>query len=451
MKLFPVPIAEDAAAVMRALERKGYQVYLVGGCVRDALLGRVPHDWDLCTSATPEEMKSCFSGFRVAETGLQHGTLTVVFPHCPVEVTTFRTEGTYTDRRHPDQIVFTRCIEEDLKRRDFTINAMAFGTECGLIDLFGGQNDLKQGLIRCVGLPEQRFQEDALRIMRCIRFASELNFAVEPSTLRAAQKMAPWLESVAVERIREEFFRLLCGPAAAQILRNGREIVACFLPEIRPMFDCAQNNDYHIDTVWEHTLHAVDAIPAEILLRLTAFFHDIGKPSCRTTTASGWDHFYHHESVGAQMTEHVLSRLHCDRFTRETVTELIRRHGIVFQPDGRQPHRLLVRMGETKLRMLIEMERADVKSQAPFCIAERLERIHRFSLALDHLLKEEHCFSVKDLQVNGNDVIQAGIPRGPQVGHVLSLLLEEVIDGITANDRSVLLRRIREMSHSDSM
>lgn len=400
--------------IMDALAEKGYGSFIVGGCVRDSLLGIVPKDWDICTGATPEEMKECFAaaGFCVAETGVKHGTLTAILNHEPFEVTTYRTEGGYSDFRRPDSVEFCTGIEEDLVRRDFTINAMAYSEDRGLVDICGGREDLERGVLRCVGDPEKRFREDALRIMRCVRFSSQLGFTVAPRTREAMDKTSPLLAKIAVERVREEFVRTLCGKAAGEALRRCSSVIEQFIPEIGDAVGCNQQNDYHIYDVWEHIIHVVENIPDDPVLRLAAFFHDIGKPKCKTVTDEGWGHFYRHEQTGADMTRDIMNRMKFDNNTKSRVVKLVDRHGIVFNPAGRQPRRLLVKLGPETLKPLIELERADVKSQAPMCIDERLENIKAFEAAVNTAIEEEACFSVKDLAVDGRDLIRAGVPPG---------------------------------------
>ncbi|MGI6736372.1 MAG: CCA tRNA nucleotidyltransferase [Anaerovoracaceae bacterium] len=438
-----IQLPDKVRTLIAVLEEHGYAAYAVGGCVRDRLLGREPQDWDLCTAATPEEMEHCFAGFHVEETGLQHGTLTVVLDHEPFEITTFRIDGTYRDHRRPDAVTFTDSLTEDLRRRDFTINAMACSDRTGLVDPFGGQRDLAAGTVRCVDDPARRFSEDALRILRCVRFAAVLDFAIEEKTAAEMLEQCDSLQLIAAERQRVELVKLLCGRAAAAVMRQYREVIAAVVPEMRPAFDCDQQNDFHIYDVWEHILHTVDAIPAQPLLRLAAFFHDIGKPACKTVTDEGWGHFYRHERVGAKITDAVMRRLHFDNRTRETVVELVARHGIVFRSGGKQPHRLLVRLGEEQLRRLIELERADVRSQAPQCVDERLRNIDAFTADVERVIREENCFSLRDLAVDGNDIIAVGVPRGPQVGRVLRRLLDDVIEGKVNNDKVSLLRAVK--------
>ncbi len=436
----PAPVR---AAISR-LEACGWQAYAVGGCIRDSLLGREPHDWDVTTEALPEQVKEAFGGQKVIETGIRHGTVTLLADGMPIEITTFRHDGAYKDHRRPERVEYVRRLQEDLARRDFTVNAMAYSDRTGMIDCFGGREDLKAHRMRCVGDPMQRFEEDALRIMRCIRFASELVFTVEEATAEAACTLAPTLSAIAMERIRVEFVRLLCGAGAEITLRHYRRIPAVFIPEIRDTFCCDQQNDYHIYSVWDHILHAVGQIEPRPVLRLAAFFHDIGKPVCKTVTEEGWGHFYHHEHVGADMTDKIMRRMKFDNKTREQVVRLVKTHGIVFQPTGKQPARLLRRMGEETLQQLIALERADVKSQAPQFRAERLERIGAFENAMQKLVKEEACFSLRDLAVNGRDLLAAGVPRGPAVGDALEMLLSQVTDGEIANERTALLQCLKE-------
>lgn len=438
-----IRLPEKVKNLISLLHSAGYEAYAVGGCVRDSLLGREPNDWDLCTSATPDEMKSVFSDFKLIETGLQHGTLTVLLNGDDFEITTYRIDGEYSDGRRPDEVTFTSKIEEDLARRDFTINAMAYNDESGLIDPFGGQTDLNSRLIRCVGEPRKRFTEDSLRILRCIRFASQLDYIIENSTVDAMYECLPLLKRVAVERIRIEFEKLLCGPAAASTLREYREIIADFIPEIRPMFDLNQKNDYHVYDVWEHTLHVLQHIPSEPKLRLSAFFHDIGKPETMTVTDEGWGHFYRHEAAGAEITNSVMRRLKYDNDTRGDVVAVIDAHKIIFQQTQRYARSCLAKLGEPRLRMLIELELADVKSQNPAFTSDRAENIAAFSKLVDEVIAAQQCFSLKDLAISGRDLLHAGIPQGPEIGHILNQLLELVIEEKLPNERQALTEAIK--------
>ncbi len=443
-----IRLPDNVHNLISILQEAGHEAFAVGGCVRDSLLNREPDDWDLCTSASPAQMQEAFRDLHVIETGLQHGTITVVMNGEAFEITTYRIDGDYSDGRHPDKVTFTSRLAEDLARRDFTINAMAYNEDAGLIDPFGGRKDLSAGLLRCVGDPAKRFTEDSLRILRCIRFASQLDYMIENSTTLAMYECLPLLKRVAAERIRVEFEKLLCGPAAFRILREYRDIIADFIPEIRPMFDLDQKNDYHIYDVWAHSLNVVDHIPADPVLRLIAFFHDIGKPGTMTVTDGDWGHFYGHEQAGADITNQILRRLKYDNDTRATVVDVIDKHKIVFQQTQRHARRCLAKMGEDRLRMLIQLELADVKSQNPVYSAERIENIQIFEHIMEEVLAAEQCFSLKHLAIGGRDLIKAGIPQGPEIGRILNLLLEQVIEEKLPNEKSALLEAANKYCHS---
>lgn len=434
-----IKLPDQVMQLLNILNDCGYDAFAVGGCVRDSLLGRDPNDWDICTSASPEEMKQCFSDFRVIETGLKHGTLTVLVEEEAYEITTYRVDGTYSDGRHPDQVTFTTRLEDDLARRDFTINAMAYHPHQGLVDPFGGRKDLAQKQIRCVGAPATRFQEDALRILRAIRFASQLEFQIHQETSKALFSCLSLLDRISPERIRIEFEKLLCGSAAKEVLTVYRDVMAHVIPECRPMFDLDQKNPYHIYTVWDHTLHAVSHIKNTPLLKLAAFFHDIGKPGAMFLDEAGCGHFYRHEHLSAHLTDQVLRRLKYDNRTREMVVDIVQSHGTVFRPEEKQARRLLGKLGEEKLRLLIELEYADVKSQNPVYTQERVENIRAFSQTVDQVLAAEQCFSLKHLAVNGNDLISLGLRQGPEIGRILSILLKQVMEDQLPNEKAALL------------
>ena len=361
------------------------------------------------------------------------------------EITTYRIDGDYSDGRRPDDVTFTTHIEDDLARRDFTINAMAYNNEAGLIDPFGGRRDLDAGLLRCVGEPAKRFTEDSLRILRGIRFASQLDYVIEKSTAEAMYECLPLLKRVAAERIRVEFDKLLCGPAASEVLREHRDIIADFIPEIRPMFDLDQKNNYHIYNVWEHTLHVVDHSPRQTKQRLAAFFHDIGKPSTMTVTDEDWGHFYGHEAAGAEITNSVMRRMKYDNETREDVVAVIDAHKIVFQQTQRHARRCLAKLGEPRLRMLIDLELADVKSQNPAFTEGRTENILAFSGLVDEVIAAEQCFSIRHLAIGGRDLMEAGVPQGPEIGRILKMLLEQVIEEKLPNEREALLEAVKSI------
>ena len=436
-----IHVPDDALAILNRLEERGHRAYVVGGCVRDSLLGLTPKDWDICTSATPEEMQDIFRDFHVVETGLKHGTITVVLHHVPYEVTTFRTDGCYTDHRHPDAVTFVREVEADLSRRDFTVNAMAYCPEKGVIDLFGGVEDIGRRLIRCVGDPGERFGEDALRILRALRFASVYGFAVEEETAGAARRMAEDLRLVAPERIRVELAKLICGQAAETVLRTYPEIIGVVLPEILPGIGFDQRTPYHRYDVWEHTLRTLSAIPPVEVLRWTMLLHDAGKPAAFTLDGSGTGHAYGHQRISAEMAEKAFDRLRMDRATSDRAVLLIQHHDILLSPEPKDMLRLLNRFGEETLRQLIEVQRADRMGKGTEDTRDTEARAAGLREALDRVLAEQRCFRLDQLAVNGRDLMAAGMKPGREMGALLQQLLEAVMAGEVPNDREALLRR----------
>ena len=439
-----INLPDAVSDLIARLEAAGFSAYAVGGCVRDSLLSLTPHDWDLCTSALPEEMLEVFCGEHVVETGLKHGTLTVVMDHIPYEITTFRTDGNYTDHRHPDSVTFVKDIAGDLARRDFTVNAMAFSPRSGLTDLFGGQEDLARRVIRCVGVPKERFQEDALRILRALRFASVYDFAVEPGTETALRLLAPSLKKVAAERIRVELFKLLCGPGAGRILRAFPDVFSVIIPEIAPMVGYDQRNHHHHFDLWEHTVQCIENVPPEADLRLTMLLHDTGKPSVCTLDDTGEAHYRGHQAVSAEIASRVTDDLRCDRETRERVIRLVRYHDIPLRTDSGAVNldrsfllRRLNRFGEKDLRALFAIHRADRIATGHTPREREDARLAERVSALDALLAEQPCFTLKDLAVNGNDLAALGL-KGPALGAALQQLLEAVMDGRVPNEKDAL-------------
>lgn len=436
----PRPVSD----LISRLEQAGFSAYAVGGCVRDTLLSQVPHDWDLCTSARPEEMMEVFRGEHVVETGLKHGTLTVVLDHIPYEITTFRTDGSYTDHRHPDSVTFVEDVSGDLSRRDFTVNAMAYSPHTGLVDLFGGQEDLDRGVIRCVGVPEERFREDALRILRALRFAAVFDFAIDPETEKALRLLAPSLSNVAAERIREEFFKLLCGPGAGRILRAFPDVLAHIVPEISVMVGYDQLNHHHSYDLWEHTVQGLENVPADPDLRLTMLLHDTGKPAVRVMDDKGEAHYRGHQAASAEIAERVTDDLRCDRETRDRVIRLVRYHDIPLRTESGEVNldrsfllRRLNKFGEKDLRALFLIHRADRIATGYSTLEKEDRRMAERMAALDALLAEQPCFTLKDLAVNGNDLKAFGL-KGPALGEALQQLLEAVMDGKVANEKDAL-------------
>ena len=447
---YELPLPAHVSDLIRRLKESGFSAYAVGGCVRDSLLGLEPHDWDICTSALPEEMQSVFRDFRTVETGLKHGTLAVVVDRVPYEITTFRVDGGYTDHRHPDSVRFVDDLTEDLARRDFTVNAMAYSPETGLADPFGGQQDLAAGVIRCVGVAEKRFEEDALRILRALRFAAVYDFAIEPATSAALRAMAPDLSRVAGERIREELLKLLCGKAAGRILREYPEVLSEIIPEIRPMIGYDQRNHHHSYDLWEHTVRGVEGVPADPVLRLTMLLHDTGKPAVRTTDEKGEGHYKGHPKVSEAIARKTAETLRLDNAFRDRLCTLVLHHDIplrtqdgAINTDRSFLLRRLNKFGEEDLRALFLIHRSD-RTATGYTTAEREDaRLRERMAALDALLAEQPCFTVKDLAVNGRDLMAAGL-QGRAVGEALQMLLEAVMDGKVPNEKSALLTRLAD-------
>ena len=435
-------IPSGARHIIQTLNDAGYEAYLVGGCVRDLLRGVEPRDWDICTSARPEETEGCFAGHRIIETGLKHGTVTVLEEGEPYEITTYRTEGPYSDSRRPDYVEFVSSLEADLARRDFTMNAIAMGLDGRLRDPFGGAADIQTGLIRCVGEPAHRFQEDGLRVMRALRFAAVLGYGIEERTAQAIHENRRMLERVAAERIRVELCKLLVGEEAGNILRQYPDVFCQFWPELGPLVTLEQNNPWHCWGGWEHTIHAVEAAPPDLMLRLTMLLHDIGKPNCKSTDENGIDHFYGHPAVSAKLADQMLRSLKFDNRTRERVVTLVERHDVQIPNRGRSIRKWLGRLGPEVFFQLLEVKRADSMGQAHEKVKDRLAELDGIRAGVEELAAQGQCFSLKDLAVNGRDVIAAGVAPGPEVGRVLDGLLEQVISGEVPNEQKALLNLI---------
>ncbi|MEY8418865.1 HD domain-containing protein [Oscillospiraceae bacterium 44-5] len=435
-------IPSGAEHILQALTGAGYEAYLVGGCVRDLLRGVAPHDWDICTSARPEETERCFAGQRIIETGLKHGTVTVLEDGEPYEITTYRTEGPYSDSRRPDYVKFVSSLEADLARRDFTMNAIAMGLDGRLRDPFGGAADIQTGLIRCVGEPAHRFQEDGLRVMRALRFAAVLGYGIEERTAQAIHENRRMLERVAAERIRVELCKLLVGEEAGNILRQYPDVFCQFWPQLEPLVTLEQNNPWHCWGGWEHTIHAAEAAPPDLVLRLTMLLHDIGKPRCKSTDEKGIDHFYGHPAVSAKLADEMLRGLKFDNRTRERVVTLVERHDVQIPNREQSIRKWLGRLGPEVFFQLLEVKRADSMGQAHEKVKDRLAELDGIRAGVEELAAQGQCFSLKDLAVNGRDVIAAGVAPGPEVGRVLDGLLEQVISGEVPNEQKALLNLI---------
>ena len=437
-----IKIPDEAQYIIETLENNGCEAYVVGGCVRDSLLGKEPKDWDICTPAIPEQTMKFFEGGHIIETGLQHGTITLILNHKPFEITTYRVDGIYTDNRRPDKVEFVRDLKEDLSRRDFTINAMAYNPKTGLTDFFNGVSDLENKVIKCVGDANKRFQEDALRIMRAMRFASVLGFEIHTDTSKAMFDNKKLLNNIAVERIADELNKMIIGNGIKNILLQHTPVITEVIPEILPMIGFKQNNPWHYLDVWQHTVTSVTYTPADTALRLTMLLHDIGKPSCYTEGDDGVGHFYGHPQVSCDISKKILSRLKYDNATIDTVTQLILHHDADIQPRRKHIKRWLNKIGEERFRQLLEIKRADNKAQAIIRTQEKLDMLSDIEIILNEIIEQQQCFSLKDLAVNGRDLIDIGIPEGKQIGTILNHLMDMVIDESIENDKTTLLNAV---------
>lgn len=426
-----------AKTVFAHLENAGYECYLVGGCVRDMLMSKEPHDVDITTNATPDETKAVFCDFHTLDIGLKHGTVTVMLEGEPIEITTYRKESSYSDGRHPDSVSFTRSITDDLSRRDFTVNAIAYNLKSGIVDPFGGNADIKSKLLRCVGNPTERFQEDSLRILRGLRFASVLGFDIDTETEKAMYTCRELINIVSPERIYAEITKLLCGKNAGKILELYSDILAVALPEIKAMKGFQQHNFHHIYDVLGHTAKVVDSVYPAVDLRLAALFHDCGKPDCFSLDDKGIGHFYSHASISARKADEALTRLRCDTATREKVVKLVKIHDTPIEPDSKTVKKKLQKYGEDIFFDLIKLQRADNKGLSPDYLY-RQETYDKLESIARQVIEENQCFSLKDLAVKGNDMIALGL-KGKDIGTALDELLKAVIEEKCKNDKESLL------------
>ena len=429
--------------IIETLEQAGFEAYAVGGCVRDSLLGRNPSDWDITTSARPEQVKALFS--HTIDTGIRHGTVTVMLEHVGYEVTTYRIDGEYEDSRHPKEVIFTPLLTEDLKRRDFTINAMAWNPRAGIIDEFGGMEDLDEGIIRCVGSPEERFSEDALRMMRAVRFSAQLGYEIEPATKAAIRKLAPNLTHVSAERIQVELVKLV-ESMHPDYLRVAYEtgITRVVLPEFDLCMETEQHNPHHCYTVGEHMLHSMLAVSSNRYLRLAMLLHDIAKPEKKKTDEQGIDHFHGHQEASEEMAKVILRRLKFDNETIRIVSRLIGFHDYRFPAERRSVRRAVWKVGEDLFPMLLQVKEADTMAQSLYEREEKLEWIAKVEKLYREILKDRECLSLKDLAVTGRDLIRAGCAPGPELGRILNEMLQDVLEHPEHNNKEYLLQSIRQ-------
>lgn len=441
MNPFKMNVPTKIESILHKLHEAGYEAYVVGGCVRDTLLGEKPHDWDITTSATPDEIQSVFCHYQQILTGVKHGTVMILSHGEMIEITTYRIDGDYSDGRRPDNVSFTTNIVDDLARRDFTMNACA-STDTQLVDPFGGQDDLTNHLIRCVGNPEQRFTEDALRILRGIRFASVLNFEVEEETKNAMFKCMNLLKNVSQERITVEFCKTLLGTNVKNTLLEFYEIFAYILPEIKNMYKFDQHNRHHIYNVYEHSLTAVESIESDLDLRATMFFHDIAKPQCFSMDKNKEGHFYGHPECSAKITNKILQRMRFSNTDIHTITELIKYHDTKIEANAKSIKILLRKIGEMQFRRLMKVKKADIMAQNPDYTTENLNVLSNIEVILNDIICHNMCYSLNHLAVNGDDLIQQGIPKGRTIGTILNKLLDMVICEEVENNKAALLKII---------
>ncbi|MBQ3793095.1 MAG: CCA tRNA nucleotidyltransferase [Lachnospiraceae bacterium] len=445
--MIQITLPSDVKFIIEKLEAAGFEAYAVGGCVRDQIMGREPNDWDITTSATPYEVKDIF--YKTVDTGLVHGTVTVILHGEGYEVTTYRIDGEYEDGRHPKQVSFTASLEEDLKRRDFTINAMAYNESHGLVDLFGGLEDLEKGVIRCVGEPMERFSEDALRMMRAVRFSAQFGYEIEEATREAVRKLAPTLEKVSVERIQVELTKLLTS-GHPDFFRECYELglTKLFMPEFDACMTCEQHNPHHAYTVGEHTLIGMQHVPKDKVLRLTMLLHDIGKVETKTTDEAGIDHFRGHPVKSAEMAKVILRRLRYDNQTIHDVVRLVEFHDWDIHIEARKKsvRKAVAKIGQDFFPEMFEINLADTLAQSDYLRKEKLEKLDALKALYQEILRDKECLTLKDLAVNGQDLMAVGVQPGKQIGQILNAMLQDVLEYPEHNDKEHLLQRVKEFS-----
>lgn len=435
-----INIPSEVMTVLEMLNKNGYKAYVVGGCVRDSLLGKTPHDWDVTTDAAPEEIKKVFSSFRTVDTGIKHGTVLIMSGNVPVETTSFRIDGIYSDNRHPDKVTFSKNIKDDLARRDFTVNAMAYNPTEGLIDLFGGRQDLENKIIRCVGNADDRFNEDALRILRALRFSSVLNFEIEKKTSGAIIKNERLLSSIASERIDAELLKLLCGENVLNILLNYRSVFAVFMPELKLEFDFEQHGKKHAYDVWEHTAHTVDNIETDPILRLTMLLHDSGKPATHVINEKGDSTFKNHAAVGGVIAENILRRMKFSKEYINTVSFLVSIHDKEVPETRIEVKKYIRDIGEENFIRLMKIRRAD-KSALSKEFSDISDKLIFAYTQFDEVCNSGEPCTLKQLAVNGDDIKK--YVSGEKIGSTLNLLLKEVIKNPELNNKKDLLSLIK--------
>ncbi len=424
---------------LERLRSKGFVSYIVGGCVRDLLLSKHPYDWDICTNATPQQMQEVFSDCKLVLTGIKHGTVTLVRDNNNIEITTFRKDGDYSDHRRPDKVNFTTELTEDLSRRDFTVNAMAYHPKEGLIDKFGGIDDLNNKIIRCVGDAGTRFNEDALRMLRALRFSSTLGFDIEKHTAKAIISQKALITFVSKERVNSEFSKLICGDNVLSVLSEFKDFLFTIIPQMKDTAECTQENPYHVYDVFSHSLHALSNTPPDLSLRLSALLHDIGKPFCKTMDENGTAHFLGHAEKSVELATNILNDLRYANNIKKDVLCLIAEHDHPFSKKRNKIKRKLNLFGEDFLFKLIKLKRADILSQNPNFASTRLEELEDTKKVIFEILESGECFKTNQLKISGDDLLDLGF-KGKELGEVLKKILELVINGQLKNERITLVK-----------
>lgn len=438
-----IKLTDDMQLIFDTLTSRGYECFLVGGCVRDFLLGKTPNDIDFTTNATPNEMKKCFKEFKLLETGIKHGTLTLLIGNTPYEITTYRTDGDYLDHRHPAEVKYVKNLTEDLARRDFTINAIAYNPSCGFVDPFGGLTDLEKQIIRCVNAPKERFNEDALRILRALRFSATLGYKIETTTQKACFEMAGLTKTLSAERIRTELFKTITQPNAHNIIFDYIDIWGVEIPELLKMKGFNQQNPHHIHDVLKHTCVALEHADNNLIIRLAVLFHDIGKPASFTLDENGNGHFYGHAQKSVEITEKILARLKVDNSTKSQVLTLIKYHDLDLQPTEKYVKKLCYKLGSLQMaKKLLLVQRADNKGQAPIH-DERIAKFNEIEKIINTLEQYELSFTLKDLKLNGNDLIDLGY-SGQKIGDALKFLLDAVVNEKVKNEKPDLIHYLKD-------
>ena len=448
MKNLTIKLPTEVETILETLNNASYEAYIVGGCVRDAIMGKTPNDWDITTSAPPGVIKNIFP--KTYDTGLKHGTVTVRIDKEYHEVTTYRTEGKYEDHRRPSTVEFVEDINLDLGRRDFTSNAIAYHPKEGFIDPYNGVGDIDRALLRSVGNPRERFEEDALRILRGVRFSAQLGFELEAKTLEGMLNWAHLLDHISKERIRDEMIKILLSDRPEKFLDMHKwDLLKYVIPELSDCFNTPQNHSHHIYDVGIHTIKAIEYMPKDELLRLTMLLHDIGKPSTHTRDDKGIDHFYGHGPKGVEMSRQILRNLRFDNHTIKLVSLLVKHHdfhiqGKVSKEDIKE---VLSEIGPDLFEKLLIIQEADARAQNPDKLEPKLNNLERITKVFNEIIENKECYSLKDLKINGSDIVSMGIKKGKVVGEILDLLLKLVIEKPALNEKEILLDIIKEYGY----